>query len=90
MSQPQARQLRALSMTFLIISPDSLGGLFEFEMMALSEERGPDIDRWIKSALASHLVFPQLSMGKSLCGVNWWTLWGCHCSIKLPNACSGY
>lgn len=58
-------------------------------MMALSDERGPDIDGGIKSALASHLVCLQLSMGKSLCGVNWRTLWGCHRSIKLPNACSG-
>lgn len=75
-------------MAFLIISPGSLGGLFEFEMMALSDERGPDIDGGIKSALASH-PWSQLSMGKSLCGVNWRTLCGCHHSIKLPNACSG-
>lgn len=77
-------------MTFLIISPDSLGELFKFEMMALSDERGPDIDGWIKSALASHLAHLQFSMGESLCGVNCWTLWGSHCSIKPPNACSGY
>lgn len=63
-------------MAFLIISPGSLGGLFEFEMMALSDERGPDIDGGIKSALASHLVCLSLAWVKAFV-----VLTGGHCGV---------
>lgn len=45
-------------------------------MVVLEDERGLDIDGWIKVILVSYLIYFKFSWGGSFCGVNLLILWG--------------